>query len=95
VAIDNLIRIIIKDTGLSKSEILDMMNARKEDVKGLVSDKAALFMLGRELCVDMSETNSSKPSFTKLTKFLDSTDNIKSSRDSVDLREKESKILLN
>ena len=92
-AIDNYIRIIIKDTGLSKSEILDMMNARKEDLKELISEKAAIFMLGRELCVDMPDSGASKTSFVKLTKFLDSPNTIKSSGESPNLRDEESTLV--
>ena len=92
-AIDNYIRILIHDTGLSKSEILEMMNARKEDLKGLISDEAAIFMLGRELCVDMPDSSSNKTSFVELTKFVDGDNTIKFSGDSTDLRDEESTVI--
>ncbi|KKM21031.1 hypothetical protein LCGC14_1639520 [marine sediment metagenome] len=92
--LEKFIRPIIKDTGLSKKEVLELMNARKEELKGLISDKAALFMLGRELCVDM-------PNFKEnsITKNTEKTDNlnvkIDSSWSSPDLSKNKSNLINN
>ncbi len=37
-ALEKYIRPIIKDTGLSKREVLELMNDQKEELKGLISD---------------------------------------------------------
>lgn len=44
-ALEQYILRIIRDTGLSKNEIWDMTNAKKEELKGLISDKAAQIFL--------------------------------------------------
>ena len=89
--IEKYILRIIKDTGLSKKEIWDMINAKKEELKGLISDKTAIFMLARELCVDMSD--SIETSFRKLPTFIDNDNAIKSSGDSIHLSNIKSTIL--
>ncbi len=89
--IEKYILRILEDTGLSKKEIWEMINVKKKELKGLISDKAAIFMLARELCIDMSD--SIETSFTELTKFLDNDNASKTSRDSTDLRNEESTIL--
>jgi ssDNA-binding replication factor A large subunit len=48
---------IIEDTGLSKKEIQDLMEEKKEELKGLISDEGALFVIAKELGVEVSGEN--------------------------------------
>ena len=49
--IEKLIIQIIKDTGLSREEILEMVNELKNKLDKNFSEKLALFMIAEEFCV--------------------------------------------
>ena len=48
---------IIEDTGLSKTEIQSLVEKKKEELKGLISDEGALFVIAKELGVEVSGEN--------------------------------------
>jgi len=48
---------IIEDTGLSKKEIQTLVEEKKEELKGLISDEGALFVIAKELGVEVSSEN--------------------------------------
>ena len=48
---------IIEDTGLSRKEINDMMEEKKSELKGLISEEGALFIIAKELGVDVKDEN--------------------------------------
>ncbi|MBY9016898.1 MAG: DUF2240 family protein [Candidatus Lokiarchaeota archaeon] len=48
---------IIEDTGLSKKEIQNLVEEKKEELKGLISDEGALFVIAKELGVEVSSEN--------------------------------------
>ena len=48
---------IIEDTGLSKKEIQNLVEEKKEELKGLISDEGALFVIAKELGVDVASEN--------------------------------------
>jgi hypothetical protein len=48
---------IIEHCGLTRKEIDDMAEEKKEELKGLISTEGALFVLTRELGVDFNEKN--------------------------------------
>ena len=48
---------IIEDTGLSKKEIQSLVEEKKEELKGLISDEGALFVIAKELGVEVSGEN--------------------------------------
>jgi len=48
---------IIEDTGLSKAEIQSLVEEKKEELKGLISDEGALFVIAKELGVEVSGEN--------------------------------------
>ena len=48
---------IIEDTGLSKTEIKSLVEEKKEELKGLISDEGALFVIAKELGVEVSGEN--------------------------------------
>ena len=45
---------IIRDTGLSKKEIQTLVEEKKEELKGLISEEGALFVIAKELGVDVA-----------------------------------------
>ncbi|MBY8987256.1 MAG: DUF2240 family protein [Candidatus Lokiarchaeota archaeon] len=51
------IKKIREDTGLSKKEIQSLIEAKKEEIKGLISDEGALFVIAKELGVEVSREN--------------------------------------
>ncbi len=51
---------IIKATGLSKKEIWKMINYKKNELNYLISDKKALFIIAKELCVDIISNKNSR-----------------------------------
>ena len=55
--IESYINKIIQETGLSKQEIQEMVSNKKEELKGLISDEGALFVIAKELGVDVKEEN--------------------------------------
>ncbi len=55
--IESYIKKIIQETGLSKQEIQEMVTNKKEELKGLISDEGALFVIAKELGVDVKEEN--------------------------------------
>jgi replication factor A1 len=48
---------IIEETGLSKKDIEVLVNEKKEELKGLISEEGALFVIAKELGVDVSSEN--------------------------------------
>ena len=48
---------IIENTGLTRKEIQDMVGEKKNELKGLISEEGALFIIARELGVDVKEEN--------------------------------------
>jgi len=50
---DYIIR-IIKGTGLSRKELQNMVNQKKDAFFGFISYKKALFIIAKELCVDLN-----------------------------------------
>jgi replication factor A1 len=54
---ESYIKKIIEETGLSKQEIQEKVNNKKEELKGLISDEGALFVIAKELGVDVKEEN--------------------------------------
>ena len=48
---------IIEETGLAKKEIQSLVEEKKEELKGLISDEGALFIIAKELGVDVKEEN--------------------------------------
>ncbi len=48
---------IIEDTGLSKKEIQTLVEEKKEELKGLISDEGALFVIAKELGVEVTGEN--------------------------------------
>ena len=51
------IKKIVEETGLSKSEIQTLVEEKKEELKGLISDEGALFVIAKELGVDVTSEN--------------------------------------
>lgn len=45
---------IVEDTGLSKKDIENLVKEKKEELKGLISEEGALFVIAKELGVDVS-----------------------------------------
>jgi replication factor A1 len=48
---------IIEATGLTRLEIQEMVEDKKKELKGLISEEGALFVIARELGVDVKEEN--------------------------------------
>ena len=48
---------IIEETGLSTKDIQDMVEEKKKELKGLISEEGALFIIAKELGVDVREEN--------------------------------------
>ncbi len=51
------IKKILKNTGVTRKEIQDMVENKKVELKGLISEEGALFIIARELGVDVKEEN--------------------------------------
>jgi replication factor A1 len=49
------IKRIIEETGLSKKEIEDRVNDKKKELKGLISEEGALFIIAKELGVEIKD----------------------------------------
>lgn len=54
---DSYIKKIIEATGLSKKEIQEKVKEKKEELKGLISEEGALFIIAKEYGVDVKEEN--------------------------------------
>ena len=54
---DAYINKIIEETGLTKKEIQNLVTEKKDELKGLISDEGALFIIAKELGVDVKEEN--------------------------------------
>ena len=54
---DNYINKIIEGTGLTRKEIQDLVEDKKNELKGLISDEGALFIIAKELGVDVKSEN--------------------------------------
>ncbi|HDZ19178.1 hypothetical protein LCGC14_0875260 [marine sediment metagenome] len=50
---EKLIIHIVKDTGLSRGEIIEMIEQKKTSLRGKLSDALALFMIAKELAVNL------------------------------------------
>jgi len=48
---------IIEETGLNRKEIQDLVKEKKQELKGLISDEGALFIIAKELGVDVKTEN--------------------------------------
>ncbi|MHA1914437.1 MAG: DUF2240 family protein [Promethearchaeota archaeon] len=48
---------ILENTGLTRKEIQEMVEDKKTDLKGLISEEGALFIIARELGVDVKDEN--------------------------------------
>lgn len=48
---------IIEETGLNRKEIQDLVSEKKEELKGLISEEGALFIIAKELGVDVKSEN--------------------------------------
>lgn len=48
---------IIEETGLNRKEIQDLVTEKKEELKGLISEEGALFIIAKELGVDVKSEN--------------------------------------
>ena len=48
---------IIEKTGLNKKDIEDLVRKKKEELKGLISEEGALFVIAKDLGVDVREEN--------------------------------------
>ncbi|MFW9928875.1 MAG: DUF2240 family protein [Candidatus Thorarchaeota archaeon] len=48
---------IIEETGLNRKEIQELVNEKKEELKGLISEEGALFIIAKELGVDVKSEN--------------------------------------
>ena len=44
---------IIKETGLTKEELIKRLNAKREELKGLISEEGAIFIVAKELGVNV------------------------------------------
>ncbi len=56
--IEELIKKIVQETGLSKGEIEEKMHQKQADLKGLIKEEAALVVVAKELGVDVSSSGS-------------------------------------
>jgi len=54
---DIYINKIIEGTGLTRKEIQDLVEDKKNELKGLISDEGALFIIAKELGVDVKSEN--------------------------------------
>ncbi|MFW9938558.1 MAG: DUF2240 family protein [Candidatus Thorarchaeota archaeon] len=54
---ESYINKIIEDTGLTKTEIQNLVEEKKKELKGLISDEGALFVIAKELGVDIKSEN--------------------------------------
>jgi len=54
---ESYIKKIVEETGLSKKEIQQMVQEKKAELKGLITDEGALFVIAKELGVDVKEEN--------------------------------------
>lgn len=54
------INIIIEETGLTRTEIQKLVDEKKEYLKGLISTEGALFIITKELGIDIKDLNSQK-----------------------------------
>ncbi|MFX0181409.1 MAG: DUF2240 family protein, partial [Candidatus Hodarchaeota archaeon] len=54
---DAYITKIIQNTGLTRSEIHNKVEEKKSELKGLISDEGALFLIAKEFGVDVSNEN--------------------------------------
>ncbi len=48
---------IVEKTGLNKKDIEDLVEKKKEELKGLISEEGALFIIAKDLGVDVREEN--------------------------------------
>ncbi len=48
---------LIEDTGLTRKEIQNLVEDKKNELKGLISDEGALFIIAKELGVDVKSEN--------------------------------------
>ena len=48
---------IIEETGLYRNDIKNLIDEKKSDLKGLISEEGALFIIAKELGVDVKDEN--------------------------------------
>lgn len=48
---------IIEETGLNRKEIQELVNEKKQELRGLISEEGALFIIAKELGVDVKTSN--------------------------------------
>lgn len=44
---------IVKETGLSRKDIKDIVDNKKQELQGLISEKNTLLIILTELCIDI------------------------------------------
>lgn len=54
---DTYITKIIQDTGLTRKEIRNLVEEKKDELKGLITDEGALFLIAKEYGVDVRNEN--------------------------------------
>ena len=54
---ESYINKIVEDTGLTRKEINAMVEEKKNELKGLISEEGALFIIAKELGVDVKDEN--------------------------------------
>lgn len=54
---DTYITKIIQDTGLTRKEIRNLVEEKKDELKGLITDEGALFLIAKEYGVDVRSEN--------------------------------------
>lgn len=54
---EDYINKIIEGTGLSKKDIEDLVEEKKQELKGLISEEGALFVIAKELGIEVSSSN--------------------------------------
>ncbi|MBA7689183.1 hypothetical protein ES703_97686 [subsurface metagenome] len=52
--IEDFIIRIIKETGLSRKELQNIVNQKKDAFSGFIAYKKALYIIAKELCVDLN-----------------------------------------
>jgi len=83
---------IIEETGLSKKEILELVEEKKVELKGLISQEGALFLIGKELGIDLEfpkETENIDDIFGDSPKTKESKPKEPSSKEEITKRQKE------
>ncbi|MFW9901424.1 MAG: hypothetical protein ACFFDY_09055 [Candidatus Thorarchaeota archaeon] len=51
--LEDIILVIIKDSGLSRNEIHDLIRLQKSEINKKISDKKALLLIAKSLCINI------------------------------------------